>query len=236
MVSSEHTQKSFDADLGKLHSAIVELGDMVSKELDAAMDALSHHDANEAAEVGDVDISVNLKERHIDDLAIRIIALRQPMATDLRFIISSLQIARDLERIGDYAENIADHTLTLAQMGDTGVEAKIVELGAKVKAMLAEILETFTSRDVKRALEIRNRDVENDSLYTDIFRELLNMNCGAKGKSSACVHLLFVARSLERIGDHITNIAEHVVYIVTGKVPADSRPKADLTAFLMAEE
>ena len=236
MVSTEHIQKSFDADLGRLDAAINELGEMVRRELDAALAALDHHNASEAAEVADIDTSVNLKERSIDDLAIRIIALRQPMATDLRFIIATLQIARDLERIGDYAENIADHTLTLAQMGETGIEGKVGELGAKVQTMLAAMLETFKSRDIERAMEIRNSDAENDSLYTDIFRELLNMNCQAQGKSSACVHLMFIARSLERIGDHITNIAEDVFYIVTGKVPADKRPKADLTAFLMNEE
>ena len=154
------------------------------------------------------------------------------MAKECRHLIAALRISKDLERIGDYATNIANHSTTLDELELTGEEQRVIDMGNAVKTMLQEVIEAYTDGDTDKAQLIRQQDSAIDELFTKIFTDLMNINKSDACLSSACTHLSFIARSLERIGDHITDIAEEILYTIEGEFPQDERIKADNSAFI----
>jgi phosphate transport system protein len=231
----EHIVKSFDTDLQTFQNMISRMGEMAEQELTAALAAFAHHDSVKAAQAATADKAIDAMQLDIDSLAMRIIALRQPMAADLRLIVAGIRMVNDFERIGDYAKNIANHAVTLSRTNPIGVEAKVSRLGQAVEEMLDDVITAFASRDTEKAAWIRAEDEQIDIAYTALFRELLILNAQDGRKATACTHLTFVARSLERIGDHITNIAEDVVFIDDGKRLPNDRTKADGSVFVTLE-
>lgn len=226
-MSPSHIQKSFDDDLHQIKSRIIGMAEMVHQELDDCMQAFSTRDAERADESAAADDLIDASEDIIDDLIVEAIVLHQPMASDCRRLIAALHMTRDLERVGDYAKNIAKHSIILDTLEPTGEEQRVLDLGHAVTTMLEETIRAYQHLDSNLAAMVRDQDEDIDLLYTKIFADLLKTGESPNNLQTASTHLVFVARSLERIGDHVTNIAEQVVYIVEGQKPQDERPKAD---------
>ena len=234
-MAPQHIQKNFDQDLHQVHRKVIVMAEMVSQELSDSISAFESRDEEEATDTMAADDLVNASERLLDNLIIQSIVRHQPMASDCRKLIAALRISHDLERIGDYATNIANHSRTLDRLQLTGEEQRVIDMGHAVHTMLEEIIEAYTDFDTKKAELVRGQDVDIDMLYTKIFADLLEINKANAALCSACTHLAFIARSIERIGDHITDIAEEILFIVKGEFPADEREKADASAFQTAE-
>lgn len=226
-MSTDHIVSTFDKDLQKIQNEVVVMAEMACKELADSVQAFAERDEEQATETMAADDLINASERIIDNHIIQSIVVHQPRASDCRNLIAALRISKDLERIGDYATNIAAHSRTLDQLELTGEEHRVIDMGHAVHTMMQEVIEAFNDKDAKKARLVRQQDVDIDELYTKIFSDLLNISSQNSATSSACTHLAFVARSLERVGDHITDIAEEVLYIVEGELPADERMKAD---------
>jgi len=225
---SEHIVSRFDDELKDVQRRIAEMGGMAERLVDLSVSALTRLDTATANSVIADDRYLDLVQRECEETAIRIIALRQPMATDLREVIGAIRISSDLERIGDLAKNIAKRVLALdgqfqSKRFMTGVE-HMAELSL---AQLKDVLDAYATRDVRQAFEVWKRDADIDSMYTSLFRELLTYMMEDPRNISLCTHLLFCAKNIERIGDHATNIAETVHYVVTGEALTLDRPKQD---------
>ena len=231
-MSTGYIQKSFDSDLQQVQHKVMLMSEMVLQELSDSMQAFSERDQQQAKEAAAADELVNASERILDDLIIQSIVLHQPVENDCRNLIAALRISKDLERIGDYATSIANHSTTLDELQLTGEEQRVIDMGNAVKTMLREVIEAYTDNDSDKAQLIRQQDSAIDELFTKIFADLMRINKSDANLSSACTHLSFIARSLERIGDHITDIAEEILYTVDGKFPQDEREKADRSAFV----
>ena len=231
-MSSEHIHKAFDNDLQQVRHKVTLMAEMVCKELTDSIQAFAVRDQDQASDTVAADSLINASERIIDDQIIKSIVLHQPMASDCRQLIAALRIAKDLERIGDYATNIANHSMTLDQLEITGEEQRVIDMGHAVITMIEEVIEAFTEQNADKAKLVRQQDEQIDELFTKIFSDLLMINTNNAKLSSSCTHLSFIARSIERIGDHITDIAEEVLYTVEGKFPEDDRSKADESAFM----
>jgi phosphate transport system protein len=199
-------------------------------QLAAALEALIRRDVDQAAQVVVADHRIDQLEAQIDQHTIGMLARRQPMAKDLREIVGALKTANILERIGDYAKNVAKRTATIAPMPPVPPVQTIFRLGELAQEMVKDVLDAYLSRDVGKADAVRLRDRELDALYTSIFRELLTYMIEDPRSITGCTHLLFVAKHIERVGDHATNIAEVVHFLVTGEMPTDVRPREDETA------
>lgn len=234
-MNSTHKKKSFVKDLQHIRDQVILMAEMVSLELSDSIQAFSERDMEQASDVVAADDLINASERIIDNQIIQSIVLHQPMEPDCRQLIAALRISRDLERIGDYASTIANHSTTLDKLELTGEEQRVIDLGHAVHTMSQEVIEAYADQDVNKAELVRQQDIDIDELYTKIFSDLLTINKNNSNLSAACTHLSFIARSLERIGDHTTNIAEEILYIIEGKFPEDDRPKADESAFLTVE-
>jgi phosphate transport system protein len=167
----------------------------------------------------------------IDHEAIAMLALRQPMATDLREVVGALKTAGMLERIGDYAKNVAKRTAALVETSAVPSAQTVVRLGTLAQEMIKDVLDAYIARDVEKADLVRQRDKELDALHTSIFRELLTYMMEDARNITACTHLLFIAKNIERIGDHATNIAEVIMFIVQGRIPDEERPKSDVASY-----
>lgn len=226
-----HTQKSFDKDLQDIKSKVISMSQMVYRELNESIEALAARDIDRATDTAETDVLIDASERIIDDLIVRSIVLHQPVASDCRQLISALKISRDLERIGDYAKRIARHSTTLDTLDPVGEEQRIVDMGHAVGTMLDEIIQAYENEDVSLARVVRDQDSDVDELYTRIFADLLNINRERCDTSTACTHLSMVARCMERIGDHVTDIAEEILYLVEGEYPEEQRIKNDHSAF-----
>ena len=199
------------------------MAEMVSQELSDSIQAFAERDQLQASETAAADELVNASERIIDELIIQSFAKHQPNASDCRHLIAALRITKDLERIGDHATNVANHSTSLDLLELTGEEQRVIDLGHAVHTMLSEIIEAFVDSDVAKARLVREQDCEIYGLFTKIFSDLLYINTQQSHLSSACTHLSFIARSFERIGDHITDIAEEIIYTVEGKSPESER-------------
>ena len=230
-MSNEHIVKSFAQELQRLSNLITQMGGVAEAQVEAAVQALVRRDTAIAAQVIQSDLRIDTYEREIDNETLRLLALRQPMASDLREIVSALKIAADIERIGDYAANIAKRSLALAQLPAVRPVGAIPRMGRLVQEIMKEVLDAFIERDVDKAVAARGRDEELDDLYTSLFREVLTYMMEDPRNITPCTHLLFIAKNLERIGDHATNIAEHVHYAVTGEPLREERPKGDTSAY-----
>ena len=188
-------------------------------------------DATLAGQVVQADERLDQYERTIDTDAIRMLALRQPMATDLREVVGALKIAADLERIGDYAANVAKRAISLTQTPVVRPLVAVPRMGRLVQEILNDILDAYTTRNVQQALEAWSRDEEVDDLYTSLFRETLTYMMEDPRNITPCTHLLFIAKNIERMGDHATNVAETIHFVEVGEPISTSRPKGDASSF-----
>jgi phosphate transport system protein len=232
---STHTMKAFDADLEELARMVAEMGGLAEKEIADSVVALARRDVDLAQRVIALDPSVDALQRAIEEKAILTIARRQPMAVDLRDIVGSLRVSNDLERIGDHAKNIAKRVLALdADIAFSQVIRGVEEMTKLVLAQVKQVLDAYASRDVAKALEVWRRDEEVDAVNNSLFRELLTYMMEDPRNITSCTHLLFCTQNIERMGDHATNIAETVHYMVEGRPLAEERPKGESTASFTA--
>ena len=225
----EHTARAFDADLQGLVKRIAEMGRLDDEQIAGATEALTKRDTTLARRIISADDRVDALQRDIEEKAITTIARRQPMAVDLREIVGALRISNDLERVGDLAENIAKRVMLLTD------EFRIKEVMLQLQRMvdlardqLTRVLQSYERRDIAEALDVWRKDLEIDALNTSLFRELLTYMMEDPRNITFCTHMLFCAKNIERIGDHATNIAETVYYIVEGRSLPAERPKADV--------
>lgn len=222
MDEQSHIVDSFDQELKKIEQAMLEMAGLAGDQLTQAIRALFSGNLEEANAVIASDKEVDALEARIDDVSVRVIALRQPMAQDLRSIVAAMKIANDLERIGDYGKSIARRTEILVdERPIKSAEKAIKRIGKLVVAMLTDVMDAYVARDVKKALEVRVRDEEVDEMHDALLRELLTYMMEDPRNITASMHLLFMAKMLERAGDHVTNVAEQINYLITGEVLDD---------------
>jgi phosphate transport system protein len=222
----DHTVRSFDTDLETLDRHISEMGGIAEKMLADAMDALSTMNVELAQKVIATDVRLDVLQRTVEDLAVRVLARRQPVAVDLRDVVGVIRISADLERIGDQAKNIAKRAAKIA--GESRIPRAVVGLRSMhdlAATQLNDVLDAYAQRDVERAKAVWNRDLELDALEDSVFRDLLTFMMEDPRNITFCTHLLFCSKNLERVGDHTTNIAETVYYIVTGESMPGERPR-----------
>ena len=223
----DHTVRAYDEDLDAITAELARMGGLAEAEVADSIRAITRRDLKLAEAVIGADVRLDALELEIERRAIRLIALRQPVADDLRRTVAAMKIAGNLERCGDLAKNIAKRALVIAEADPvTPLSASIERMGELVTGRLKEVLDALASREVDRALAVWMEDHEVDEHYDAIFRELLTYMMGDPRTITACAHLLFVAKNLERIGDHATNIAEILHYEITGVELADERPKS----------
>ena len=232
---AEHIVKSFDDQLEELRRTIVRMGGMVEAELSGAVEALVRRDSDMAQRIIESDKEVDALEQQVDELAVRLLALRQPMAIDLREVLCALKISTDLERIGDYACNIAKRAMALSQMRPVRPMRSPKRMAQLVQSQIKKVIDAYIERDLNKALEVWRGDEEVDEMYTSLFRELLTYMMEDPRDITPGTHLLFVARNIERIGDHATNIAEYINYLISGEWTTLGRPKADTSSFAVVE-
>ena len=223
----EHVVKSYDEELRRLRDLIVRMGGVVESQLQDCMAAVSRRDIEAAERVITADPQVDAMEREVDTQVIRLLALRQPVAIDLRNIIAAMRIASDLERAGDYATNVAKRAIVIANAPSVPAVTGITRINRLALEAMKDVLDAYVAGDVAKAVDVWNRDDLIDKLYTGVFREILTYMIEDPRTISACTHLMFMAKNLERVGDHATNIAEVMHYAITGQVLAGARPKGD---------
>jgi phosphate transport system protein len=228
---SEHLVKSFDQDLKHLTDMLIRMGGIVENQVAMASDAMMERDAETAARVVEEDVKVDALERDVEQFVIRMLALRQPMAADLRLVVAALKITGDLERIGDYAANVAKRSIVLAQFPAPASLGGLSHMASLVQGQLKTIIDALTSSDADKALEVWRSDRAVDDIYNTVFRELITYMMEDPRNITPCTHLLFIAKNLERIGDHTTNVAETIYYSVKGEIIPDARPKGDTSAY-----
>jgi phosphate transport system protein len=228
---AEHIVKSYEQDLNRLRQLIIEMGGMVEHQVADACVAVVDGDSNAASQAVEQDPKVDAAEREIEQFVIRLLALRQPMAGDLRQIVASLKITGDLERIGDYAANVAKRSIVLQHYTLPYTLTGLAHMSRLVQENLKSIIDAFGESDTARALEVWRSDETIDDIYNALFRELVTYMMEDPRNITPCTHLLFIAKNLERIGDHATNIAETIYYAVTGESLLAARPKGDTSAY-----
>jgi len=229
--SSGRIVKSYEQELKRLRDLITEMGGIVENQVALAAEALALKDSEAATRVVQDDPRVDRLEREIETFVIRLLALRQPMAIDLRQIVASLKITGDLERIGDYAANVAKRSIVLSQFHLPYSMTGIANMARMVQENLKSIIDAVGENDTERAIAVWRSDEAIDDVYNAIFRELITYMMEDPRNITPCTHLLFIAKNLERIGDHATNIAETVHYAVTGETLPQARPKGDTSAY-----
>jgi phosphate transport system protein len=232
---TEHTVRSFDEELRALDSAIARMGGLAEAQLAQAIVALSRRDPDLAGAVIAADQKVDAIQQEIDQRALRVLALRQPMAADLRLIIGSLRIAGELERIADYAANLAKRSIVISHSPAMPAVHVVGRMGELVRAMINDVIDAYLGRSVEKARAVWHRDADVDEIYNSLFRELLTYMMEDPRNITPCTHLLFIAKNIERMGDHATNIAELVEFLVTGTRVREERPKQDRTSFAVVE-
>lgn len=232
--SGDHIVKSYDDELKHLTDEIQRMGDLALTELEAAMAATIERDSEAAQRIVASDTAVDAMELEISQNAIRLLALRQPMARDLREVLAALRIASDIERIGDYAANVAKRSIALNRLAMVRPVLAVPPLAELAIELVREVLFAYRDRDADRALLAWARDEELDTMYTSHFRELLTYMMEDPRNITACTHLLFIAKNIERIGDHATNIAENIYFLVHGTQISQVRRKGDSSASVVA--
>jgi phosphate transport system protein len=227
---AEHTVASFDQELDQVDRLIREMGDLAGSMVQTATRALLGSDTALAQRVVSDDVVMDAKQRELDDRAITLIAKRQPVAQDLRAVVGAIRMAADLERIGDLAKNIAKRVGAVGQSTTPrNLSHSIEGMAALVLAQVKGAVDFYVGRDAEGLKALRTDDEQIDIQYTAAFRELLTYMMEDPRNITACTHLLFCAKNLERIGDHITNIAENAYYVMTGTQLPQQRPKLDET-------
>tara|TARA_Y100001970_G_scaffold294127_1_gene447289 strand:- start:135644 stop:136357 length:714 start_codon:yes stop_codon:yes gene_type:complete len=224
---TEHIVKSYDEELDRISNTIVHLGGFIEEQLSSAINALVQRDGALAEQVIENDLKADAMEEDINNQVTRILALRQPMAVDLRLITTALKISSDLERVGDSAANVAKRAQALNQFEPVKPAFGVPRMAQTVQTMIKDVLDSFLDRDVERAMTVWRRDAEVDEMYNSLLRELLTHMLEDPRNITPCYHLLFVAKNIERIGDHATNMAETINFLVHGKNIAEARPKGE---------
>jgi phosphate transport system protein len=222
---TDHTVKSFDDELSRLSNTIARMGGLAEAQLAASLQALGSRDSDLAARVVAGDIQVDELEQDVQHFTVRLLALRQPVAADLRHIVAALKIASELERIADYAANVAKRAMVLNQQPAVKPVGAVLNLARLVQDILKDIMDAYIEQDVEKAIRVWNRDEEVDDLYTGLFRELITYMMEDPRTITSCTHLMFMAKNIERIGDHATNIAETLHFLVVGTPLKGARPK-----------
>lgn len=230
-MNTSHIVTSFDDDLNTIESLILEMGGLVEQQLLTCTKALKLEDRDLAKEVIRSDAKINALEAQVNQLSIEVLALRQPVAADLRTVVMTLKIANHLERIGDYIKNMARRTNTITKadafVGSLGTLSRMSD---KVQAMINAALDAYNRRDPDAAENVRADDEDVDQMHNALFRELLTYMMEDVRNISGCMHLLFIAKNIERMGDHAAEIAGETIYLVTGEWPTDKRIKGDRTS------
>jgi phosphate transport system protein len=225
---NEHIVKSYEDELNSLAAECVRMGGLCEAQVADAVTGVVKRNQELAASVVVRDDKLDEAERDIERKTIRLIALRQPVADDLRRAMAAMKVANNLERCGDLAKNIAKRTLVIIESDPmTPLTRSIERMGKLVLGRLSSVLDAYSRSDLERALAVWSQDDEVDEHYNSLFRELLTYMMGDPRTITACAHMLFVAKNLERIGDHATNIAEIVHYEITGAEMVGGRPKTD---------
>ncbi|MCB8838049.1 phosphate signaling complex protein PhoU [Aurantimonas sp. VKM B-3413] len=229
-----HTVTSYEDELKYIVRRISEMGGQAERMVEQSVHALIRSDWSLAQSVVADDVLLDAAQRELDERAVMTIAKRQPMAIDLREIVGAIRISNDLERIGDLAKNIAKRVIAVHEHSQPVQLVRGIEhLSDLALEQLKEVLDAYGAGDERRAIAVRDNDAEIDAMYTSIFRELLTYMMEDPRNITACTHLLFSAKNIERIGDHATNIAETIYYIKTGEQPEDERPKGDRTSSMV---
>ncbi len=228
---TKHIVKSYDLELKRLRSLITDMGGMVEAQVGMAATAVLSKDSDAAARAMESDPKVDDMERQVEAFVIRLLALRQPVAQDLRMIVASLKMTGDLERIGDYAANVAKRSLVLQQFSLPYTLTGLSHMARLVQENLKLIIDAIGEEDAEKALLVWRSDEAIDQIYNALFRELITYMMEDPRNITPCTHLLFIAKNMERIGDHATNIAETVWYAVKGEPLTDARPKGDVSSY-----
>jgi phosphate transport system protein len=230
---NEHISSAYDRDLEGITTLIMRMGGLVEEAILKAVKSLAERDVELAEEVRAGDKMIDALELQINEEAARTIALRAPVSKDLRSVLTVLRLAASLERIGDYAKNIAKRTSVLVEMSPvSGSDAALRRMAREVEQMLKDTLDAYVRGDADLAEDVRQRDQEVDQMYNALFREFLTFMMEDPRNITSCMHLHFMAKNIERMGDLTTNMAEQVIYLVTGEMPEEARPKEDQTAFV----
>ncbi len=227
-MNDRHIATVFDRDLESVQALVLKMGGLVEAALSDAAAALETRDEALAEQVRNGDSAIDELEELVNSECIRLIALRAPAASDLRTVLTVMKIAASLERCGDYAKNLAKRSMVLAQMHSIdGAAGSIRRMSRQVGLMLKDALDAFIARDVGLATSVLQQDREIDQMYTALFREFLTHMMEDPRNITACMHLHFIAKNIERVGDHATTIAEQVIYLATGSLPSSPRPKSE---------
>ena len=235
-MTNAHISSAFDTDLAAVQAQIMKMGGLVEDAIRLGMKSLETRDQDLAQQVRAGDRAIDDLEEAINEAAARIIALRAPTAIDLRLVLSVIKISGNLERIGDYAKNMAKRNDVLSR-GDpiSDCIGTLRRMTRAVQGMLKDALDAYIQRDAALAADVIARDLDVDQIYNALFRELLTFMMEDPRKITACLHLHFIAKNTERMGDHVTSIAEQVIYLTTGKQPDEARIKADTTSSALGE-
>jgi phosphate transport system protein len=228
----DHIVKAYDNEIAELKSLLAHMGGLAEEQLNNAIVALSKRDVVLADQVISRDERLDGLEREIEEKVVLTIAKRQPMALDLREIMVVLKVSADIERIGDLAKNTAKRTHAISEALPRKLATGLARMGTMAQAQLKNVLDAYGLRDDDKALSVWRADEDLDALYNSIFRELLTYMMEDPRNISMCTHLLFGAKNLERIGDHTTNIAENIYYLIHGKTITEGRPKKDITSMM----
>jgi phosphate transport system protein len=231
-MNSQHIVSSFDQDLEGLQARLMKMGGQVETALGNAIKALETRDLELSQQVRRGDKAIDAMDEEIRAETARVLALRAPAASDLRTVLSVMTISTHLERCGDFAKNIAKRTTVLVESNPIeGTAPALRRMVRMVEAMLADALDAYIQRDPDKAEDVRTRDLEVDQMYNTLFRSLLTHMMEDPRNITACMHLHFIAKNIERMGDHATSIGEQTIYLVTGEMPDEDRPKGDTTAY-----
>ena len=228
---NQHIASAFDRDLEGIQARIMKMGGLVEEAIISAATALEKRDEELAQKVREGDKAIDAMDESLNEEAARVIALRAPIASDLRVVLSVMRMSANLERIGDLSKNIAKRTSVLSQMQQIGgTAASLRRMAREVELMLKDALDAYIQRDEALALDVIDRDRDVDQMYNTLFREFLTFMLEDPRNITACMHLHFIAKNIERMGDHVTSISEQVVFLVTGQMPTEARVKDDRTS------
>jgi phosphate transport system protein len=228
---ASHIVSSYEQELKRLRDMITEMGGIVENQVALATQAVVESDTDIAIRVVEAEPRVDRLEREVEQFVVRLLALRQPMASDLRQVVGALKMTGDLERIGDYAANIAKRSMVLDQFSMPFSLTGIANMSRLVQESLKTVIDSIGDNDTEKALAVWNADEVVDDIYNAIFRELITYMMEDPRNITPCTHLLFIAKNFERIGDHATNIAENVYYAVSGETLPQTRPKGDTSSY-----
>ncbi|MGE5545942.1 MAG: phosphate signaling complex protein PhoU [Solirubrobacterales bacterium] len=229
-LGGDHIVKSYDVALGKLTATIARIGGQAEAQLRGALDALGSRDGEAAEGVVAADTQVDALDQQVSEQAIRVLALRAPVADDLRTVLTALKISAELERIADLAANIAKRSLVINQSPMVQPVRATIRMGLMVLERIKKVLDAYLARDPEVAMEVWSSDQEVDDLYSSLFREILTYMMEDPRTITPCSHLLFIAKNIERCGDHATNIAEMTYFLAKGEMLRDDRPKHDTSS------